>query len=452
MKKHISQFKLLKNRRFATLFGVQSFAAFNDNLYKNALIVLIAYGFLDAGFLTPILTTLSWGVFILPFLLLSSVAGEVASQFNKVLLIRWIKLCEILILVLAAVGLFLKSIVFLYIGLFLMGMHATFFLPARYGLLGTILKPSEFLAGTGLMEGTTFLAVLLGNLLGGFLILEDPSAFLFLIIAFTAAATGLGLSFSFPNLRASSSTKKIYLLRIIYLLKRPIHFTWEIQGQEKLIFAICGISWFWSYEGTLLSQVPALVKTTLHLVPNAVVFFLCFFSIGTASGAFVCNKLLRGVPSARLIPITLLLLSIFLFDFVQAISLWESQLWNKMGIPFYEFFKDPLGIRILSNFVGIAICGGISIVPLYALIQARTSLKNSSQIFALNNVINALFMVCWSLFIVFLFFLNVSISNIFLLIGILNSFLGIGAWFSLKTESGQKFIEWLLVKTVRNLS
>lgn len=452
MEKRVSQFNLLKNSRFASLFGVQYFAAFNDNLYKNALIVLIAYGFLDAGVLTPILTTLSWGVFILPFFLFSSVAGELASQFDRVFLIRWIKFSEILILILAASGLFFKSIILLYIGLFLMGAHATFFLPARYGLLSIILKPSEFLGGTGLMEGMTFLAVLLGNLLGGYLILQDPTALLFLSIAFISAFTGLGLSFSLPCALQKAVSHKISFSSIPYLLKRPFQFISKIKGQERLFFAIFGISWFWSYEGTLLSQIPSLVKTFLNLEPNSVVFFLCFFSLGTIMGTLLCNKLLKGVPSIRLLPMTLLVSSVFFVDFVQTISLWQIQEWSMEGMTFYEFVQMPLGTRILSNFFGIAVCGGISIVPLYALLQSRTSLENVSQVFALNNVINAIFMVCWSLFIVALFFLKASISNVILLIGVLNGLLGIGAWISLKTVFGQNFIGWLLIKTVKKAS
>lgn len=412
---------------------------------------MIAYGILDAGSFTPILTTLSWGVFILPFLLFSSLAGEVTSTFEKAFLIKWIKVAEVLILGIATLGLCMKSIVLLYMGLFLMGMHATFFLPAKYGLLAAHLKPFEFLGGTGLMESVTFLGVLIGNLLGSFLIFADPTAFLFLLVGFFAAFTGFGISlYILPA--PLSVLKKFSFDRFIYFLKRPLSHISVLHTQKSLLFVILGISWFWSYEGTILSQIPTLTKTYLYLESNSVSFFLLLFSIGTIGGGLLCNKLLKGIPSTKLLPLTFILLALFLTDFIQTIYVWENQNISSIQTSFFLFSQTALGSRILFNFTAIAFCGGLSIIPLYALIQARTSIEKCSRIFALNNIMNAFFMVGWSLFVVVLFFLNVPLLNVFLLIAGMNGFLGLASWYMSKTAKGKKAFEVLLSKFFDNVS
>lgn len=449
LKQYFPAFSLLRQRRFAPLFLIQYLSAFNDNLYKNALVVLIAYGFLEAGAFTPILTTLSWGIFILPFFLFSFLAGEVATIFEKAFLIRCIKGAEILILGLAVIGLFTKSILLLYFGLFLMGAHATFFLPTKYGLLLHHLKPTEFLKGTGFMESITFLGVFLGNLLGGFLILEDPSAFLFLSVAFCAAFIGFGASFFIPSSPSRIVISKKPLHNAISHFRKPLFHISSSVAQKKLLFVILGISWFWSYEGTLLSQIPTLIKSMLFLEPKAVSFFLFLFSLGTMMGALLCNKLLKGIPSARLVPLTLFLLSICLIDFVANLYSWQNQELQHSELLFTSFLKNPIGIRILIDFIGIALCGGVSVIPLYAILQSRTSPTNCAHVFALNNVMNAIFMVGWSLFIVLLFFLQVDLLDIFCLIAGMNGALSIFTWILLKTAYGQKLLEIFLNKLLK---
>jgi acyl-[acyl-carrier-protein]-phospholipid O-acyltransferase/long-chain-fatty-acid--[acyl-carrier-protein] ligase len=379
---------LFKTRRFLPLFITQFLGALNDNLFKNAMTILVLFRIADqAGANGQVLVTIAAGIFILPFFLFSATAGQLADKCEKAGLIRIIKFCEIAIMALGAVALFLGHIYFLLGVLFLMGTQSSFFGPVKYSILPDHLKEDELVAGNALVETGTFLAILLGTIGGSILILRDNGPMIISATVIGMALIGWIASLSIP--RAASPMPGLRINPNI------IGETWSIvrkaASQRDIFLSILGISWTWLAGATFLTQLPAFSKDVIGANEQVVTLFLTAFSIGVGIGSLWCNKLLKGEISAKFVPFGAIGVTLFGIDLYFASAALPTPAGPLMGAA--EYLRHLSHWRILGDLLGIAIATGIYTVPLYAILQTRAEEAQRSRIIAANNIMNALFMV-----------------------------------------------------------
>lgn len=435
----MSTFSLLKKKRFAPYFYTQFLGAFNDNLFKNALIISIAFKMLDTQIDT--LTNLSAALFILPFFLFSASAGQVADKFEKSKLIKIIKACEILIMLLAILGFYLNSIPLLMMVLFLMGTQSAFFGPVKYGILPQHLQPQELVAGNGLVEMGTFLAILLGTIAGGILIGLDNTLML-CITLIIIACLGYGCSIFIPKASATAPQ-----LRINYNPLSEIIRNLKFAMQDRTLFlSMLGISWFWFIGAAYLTQLPNF--TRLHLGGDAkiVTLLLAIFSIGIAAGSILCDRLSEKRVEIGLVPFGSLGLTLFGIDLYFA----QQSIHASQHIEF--FLSQWASWHLLIDMFLIGLFGGLYIVPLYALIQQRSPETHRARMIAANNILNALLMVLSALSATYiLVILQWSIPQFFLFIALLNAVIAIYIY-RLVPEFFMRFIVWMLIHTIYKVS
>ena len=418
---HESQFHLIKSKRFLPLFITQFLGAMNDNLFKNALIILIIYRLADqAGFDGQLMVTVAAGIFILPFFLFSAFAGQLADKFEKSRMISMIKFCEILIMLAGAFGFFIGDTYFLLGVLFLMGLQSTFFGPVKYSILPDHLKENELIGGNAIIEAGTFLAILTGTIIGGLLILGDNGLSYITAVIIGLALLGWAASFAIPKSLIADPDLKINF--------NLVSETWQIvrlaHKQRDVFLSILGISWFWLVGATFLAQFPNLAKDILNADEQVVTLFLTLFSVGIAVGSLLCNKLLNGEISAQFVPIGAIGMTVFVVDLYFASGSYVfaagDPLRNAMA-----FVTALSSWRIMADLTGLAVCAGLYIVPLYAILQSRSEEKIRSRIIAANNIMNALFMVGGALVATAMLGFGVSVPVVFLVLGIINALVAV---------------------------
>jgi len=383
-----SQFHLLRNRRFLPLFVTLFLGAGNDNLFKNAIAVLVLYRIAEqAAFDGEVLVTVAAGIFILPFFLFSATGGQLADKLDKSLLIRAVKLAEVVIMALGAVALFTGDVYFMLGILFLMGTQSAFFGPVKYSILPVHLHEDELIGGNALLEAGTFIAILLGTITGGLLVLtENGIAFISTGIV-GLSLIGLAASFAIPRAEAPQPD-----LAINPNLLSETWATIRRATRERAIFlSILGISWFWLVGATLLAQFPNLAKFVFHADNQVVTLLLVVATVGIALGSFLCDSLLKGEVSAKYVPFAAFGMSVFLFDLYLACPEPGTADGPLMGIG--AFLESAGNWRILFDLFAVTVCGGIFTVPLYAILQSRSDEAERSRVIAGNNILNALFMV-----------------------------------------------------------
>jgi acyl-[acyl-carrier-protein]-phospholipid O-acyltransferase/long-chain-fatty-acid--[acyl-carrier-protein] ligase len=402
---------LLVARRFGPVFATQFLSAFNDNALKNALVLMIAYraesiGALGAGLLIP----LAGGLFILPFFLCSATAGEIADASDKARVIRLIKLVEIAIMLVAAAATIAGSVGWLLALLFAMGVQAAFFGPLKYGILPDLLAPEELLLGNALVEAGTFLGILLGTI-AGMLIAGHRGAITVAGLIVTVALAAWLASRAIPPTRPAAGRKPLD-----WNLAAETAQLIRIAAREKVPFrAMLGISWFWLVGATYLSQFPSYVRFVLGGEEAIVTLFLAVFSVGVGAGSVLCNRLLRGRISTRLVPWGVLGIALF------SIDLWAATPATSVAgglTPVGVFLVAPAAWRILVDLLGIAVSGGVFIVPLYALLQTAGEGDRRARRIGANNVVNAAAMVLSALATMALVAAGISIPGLLLLCGI----------------------------------
>ena len=410
---HREQFHLLVRRRFLPLFVTQSLGALNDNVFKNALVILVTYRIAErAGLNSQIMATLAAGLFILPFFLFSATAGQIADRFEKSRLIALIKACEIAFMAMAAIGFLAENTYFLLGVLFLMGVHSTFFGPLKYSILPAHLAENELLGGNGLIEAGTFLAILVGTIAGGLLILNDGGVILVSAAMVAVALAGFMSSLFIPRAPAAAPD-----LRIGVNILRE---TWNIMAytaeRRDVFLSMLGISWFWLVGATFLSQFPTFAKDTLRADEQVVTLFLATFSVGIGVGSLLCNRLLKSEISAKYVPFGALGMAVFSIDLYFASLNGEPAPGTLLGVV--SFLSGLTGWRISADLMLIAVCGGLYIVPLYAILQTRTEAAHRSRVIAGNNVLNALFMVIAAAATTAMLVFGFSVPDVFLTIAI----------------------------------
>lgn len=414
--------RLFTKRRFFPLFFTQFLGAFNDNLFKNALVILALYR-IGPSYTshTEMLVTWAAGIFILPFFLFSAFAGQIADKYERASLIVKIKFAEIILMGFAALGFYLQNIWILFLALFLVGTQATFFGPVKYAILPDQLKENELVDGNAWIEGSTFIAILLGTIGGGLLILSTHGIACIAISIITVALLGWLASQLIikkqpvvPNLKINwklhQETKKIML---------------ESTKYPEIFRAILGISWFWFIGAIFLAQIPAFVKNMLYANEQVVSLLFTLFSVGIAIGAFTCAQLLKSEISARYTPISALGISLFTLDLcLTSKTFVEPQTF----LNFSNFLSSFNGIHIILDILLLSICGGIYIVPLYVILQNQSPKHERARMISSNNIFNALFMVIAMLFTLFLFSLHLSVAAIFLIMACMNILVAIVSW------------------------
>jgi len=411
-----SQFWLLRVRRFLPLFLTQALGAFNDNVFKNALIFLVTYRLADRVGLDPkLFASIAAGVFIAPFFLFSATAGKLADSTEKSKLIRWIKFAEIGLMALATAGFYLESISLMLVVLFLMATQSTFFGPIKYSILPQHLSEDELVGGNALVGGATFLAILLGTLFGGLLILTDNGTLLICGALVAISVLGFATSWFIPPAEARSTDLRLSA-NIFAETLEVMRFTTK---RRDVFLAILGISWFWFVGMVFLTQFPTFAKETLNASEQVATLFLAAFSIGIALGSLLCNRLLKGRISAQYVPIASIAITLFSIDLVFASANAANNAGELIGIT--AFMSQPASWRLVFDLVMIAVCGGLYAVPLVSIIQSRTTIATRSRTIAGSNIINAMFMVAATIVMVTMVQASFTIPQMFLAVAIANA-------------------------------
>ncbi len=373
---------LLVKRRFAPLFAVQFLGAFNDNLLKFGLLFLANFSILksnpDAAAQLAILST---GLFILPYFLLSALGGQLADHYDKARLVRWIKAAEIGIMAVALFGFWIESIPVLLTCLFLMGVHSTLFGPVKYAVLPQHLRENELMGGNGLIEAGTFLAILGGQLLAGVIPAWEAG-----LIAFGLAVLGWLISLTMPSAPPIGNAAKVEW----NIWRGTMHILGSARSQGDLWLAMLGISWFFAVGAVLTSEFAPLVSSVLDARQEVVTLFLLVFSLSIALGSVAVNRLLKGEISARYVPIAALGMAAFQIMLGITTNGYDVV---REGAGITAFLASDGAYAILISLTGLAFCGGMFIVPLYALLQAKSAPEERSRIIAANNILNAILMV-----------------------------------------------------------
>ena len=381
---------LLRQRRFLPLFVTQFLGAFNDNLFRTAMVMLAIYAlYRDDPAKGALFSSIAPAVFITPFFILSAVAGQLADSHDKALIVRWVKTVEIGIMIFGAAGLLLQNIYLLFAALFAMGVHSTFFGPIKYAILPQHLGEKDVLAGTGLVEAGTYVAILLGTIFGGILPVQWAAAGV-LLVALIGRASGGMVPDAPPSAEGARLKVDWNIFRASWQLTR------QVMHIRRVMLAILCISFFWSIGALLAAQFPPLVKNSFGGDENVATLFLAIFSVGIATGSVVVNRLLKGKVSARYSPMSAIGMGIFVLLLWFAVWQWGIPPAGRlMGIG--EFVTYPLADLVLVALFGIAVFGGMFVVPLYAFLTVTVERSATARTIAVNNIVNSGFMVAATL-------------------------------------------------------
>jgi 1-acyl-sn-glycerol-3-phosphate acyltransferase len=440
-----SQFSLLSQRRFAPFFWTQFLGAFNDNLFKTALLVALTYDALSWTTISPgLLNNLIPGLFILPYVLFSATAGQIADKVEKGRLARFVKLLEVAIMLVACAGWLTHTLWLLIAAVVGMGVHSTLFGPVKYAYLPQHLKSEELVGGNGVVEMGTFVGILLGEVAGALLVAHKPFGIeLVAGASLLMALLGVAASWRIPSSPAPAPELKINY-NFVTESVRNLRFS----SQNRTVFlSMLGNSWFWFYGALVLSQFPVYAKDYLHGDHSVFVLLLTVFSLGIGIGSLLCEKLSGRKVEIGLVPFGSIGLSLFGIDLYFA----SMGYTNTATVDAFALLNLPGSLRILADLVLIGVFGGFFIVPLFALIQTRCDPKHVSRTIAGMNILNALFMVAAAGVAILLLGQGFSIPQMFLITALLNAAVAVYI-FSLVPEFLMRFLAWLLIHTIHRVS
>lgn len=437
-----NQFRLLGQRRYLPFFFAQAFGAFNDNVYKNVLVILATYQAASYTAIDPrLLTNLAGGLFILPYVLFSGIAGELADRFDKARVLKIVKAAEIAVMALAGIGFASHDITILLAALFLMGTQSTFFAPAKYGILPEVLRDTELVGGNALLESGTFLAILLGTLVAGILAARGDLGIIITTVIVIAVA-GFFTSLAIPK-RAPAAPA----LRVDWRLWKSTWDNLRVALESRVVFqSLLGASWFWFYGALVLAQLPLFSKTVIGGSEEVVTTMLVVFSIGIGAGSLLCERLSGHKVEIGLVPFGSIGLTVFAIDLYFASPLAPAA----APLTALQFVAQPGAWRLLVDLGLIGVFGGFFVVPLYALIQQRAPREATSRVIAANSILNAVFIVVAAVFGAILLKLGLTIPQLLLVTGILNVF--VAAYiYTLVPEFLLRFLSWLLIHFIYRL-
>ncbi|MGB5077523.1 MAG: MFS transporter [Sphingorhabdus sp.] len=393
---------LLRKRNFLPLFVTQFLNAFNDNFFKMAMVILVTYEIYSDPTQEANFNAIAGALFILPFFLFSALAGQLADTIEKTRVIRVVKSAEIFIMLFGAIGIYLHIIPLMLAALFAMGVHSTFFGPIKYAILPQHLEQDEVLGGTGLVEAGTYLAILGGTIAGG-IIPGKIAAICIIIVAVIGRLTAQSVPPAPPEDDAPTAGLDWNIFRNSWRLVR------DTMHIPRLFMAIMAISFFWGIGAVLGSIFPPMVKNSIGGDNTVATLFTAFFSIGIAIGSVAINRLLKGSVSAKYAPISVIVMGLFVLDLW-----WTVSHWGPVGpelMNWIAFLKLGYGERVIIDLLGIAIAGGMFVVPLYAFLTTTVAKSQTARTIAANNIVNSGAMVIGAIVYSLLVSAGVSIAD-----------------------------------------
>ncbi len=437
---HPNQFALLGQRRFAPFFWTQFAGAANDNLFKFAFTVMVTYQ-LSVGWLPPAMAGLAIGaLFILPFLLFSATAGQLTDKVDKTVMIKFVKNLEIVIMLIAAFGFVSGHVAVLLLCTFLMGVHSTLFGPVKFALLPQVLSERELTGGNGMVEMGTFVAILMGNVVGGLLVAIPGIGHETVAVACVALAlVGRFIAGFIPKAPATDPGLTINWNPVSETLRNL-----TLAHDNIVVFrSLLGISWMWFFGAVFLSQFPSLAKEVLHGNEQVASLLLVVFSIGIGTGSLLCEVLSRRHVEIGLVPLGAIGMSVFAVDLYFASSSLPAS--DIMWLS--TFLDQPAHWRVMADLALLSLFAGLYSVPMYALIQLRSQPTHRARIIAANNILNALFMIGSSVIAGALLKAGFSIPQIFLFTGLANAVVAFYI-FMLVPEYLLRFVAWTLTNVI----
>ena len=410
---------LLSTRRFLPMFITQFFGALNDNVYKQALLLVITYGWINQQAAdVSTLNNLAALLFILPYFIFSATAGQIADKFERSQLIRGIKVLEIVIMLIGSAGFLLGNLWLLLLALFMMGTHSTFFGPIKYAILPEILKPNELMSGNALFQSGTSIAILIGMILGGAVISVSQGNLIWISLTVVIIAILGYLSSRFILKQKVSSPD----LKIDWNFFRTSFQTLKYAKSLPLIFMILlGNSWYWFYGATYLTQIPQLTQQNLHASENVVSLLLTFFSVGIGVGSLLCRRIGGSEVNIKMVPIGSIGLTLFAFYLALSLAFVPERTGAMMNVA-DMFNHGAIYYHVMLAVTLLGISGGFYIVPLYAMMQAYSPRSHRARVVAANNILNAVFMVSSAIFsIIILSVLKIDIKILFSITAVLSA-------------------------------
>jgi len=408
---------LVRTRRFLPLFVTQLLGAFNDNLYKNAMVLYVVYNVYSSEAEEARFSAIASGLFILPFFLLSALAGQLADMRDKAKIIRIVKACEIAIMLVGGAGLVMAwlgmevqsiAIPLMLAALLAMGVHSTFFGPIKYAILPQHLHEGEVLAGTGLVEAGTYIAILAGTILAGWIPVEVAAGGV-VLTALVGYISGRQVPPAPPLQEAQKIDFNAFTASWRLIRNTTRH--------RQVFMAIVAISFFWTVGTVLFIQFPPLAKNVLYASKEVASLFLVMFSVGIAIGSMSINALLKGTVSARYSPASVIMMGLFVIAFYAVCRMWPDM----PGLSLMDvstFIVQPLAIPLLLSLLGIAVAGGMFVVPLYAFLTTVVDKSETARTIAANNIVNSGAMVAATLIVAVLVQFGVSVVDTVLLVAV----------------------------------
>lgn len=422
---------LLATRRFLPMFCTQFLGALNDNVFKQALLLVITYGWISqqSGSIST-LNNLAALLFILPYFIFSATAGQIADKYERSQLVRYLKLLEIAVMLLATAGFLIGNLWLLMFALFLMGTQSTFFGPIKYAILPEILKPNELMSGNALFQSGTSIAILVGMILGGAVISLSAGNLLWIsltvlaiaVVGYLASRFILKLPIAAPQLEVDWNFFRTSIQTLKYAKNLPLIF-----------LILLGNSWYWFYGATYLTQIPQLTQQNLHASENVVSLLLTFFSVGIGVGSLLCRKIGGTEVNIKMVPIGAVGLTVFAFYLAAALAFVPPQTGELLGLS--EVFQQGWSYyHVMLAVTLLGISGGFYIVPLYAMMQAYSPRSHRARVVAANNILNAIFMVSSAIFsIIILSVLQIDLKILFCITAVLSAIFTIWLLFKLKS-------------------
>ncbi len=441
---HANQFQLLAERRFAPFFWTQFLGAGNDNIFKFAFTVLATYHAAEWGGMDPkVAGAVIGGIFILPFVLFSATAGQLADKIEKSLMTRFVKNLEIAIMLVIGAGFLWQMVTLLFLGVFLMGVHSTIFGPVKFAYLPQHLNDEELTGGNGLVEMGTFLAILLGTMLGGVLVgIPEAGPHYVAAVSIAVAILGRIVAGFVPHSPAPDPSLKVNW--------NPVTETWhnlQLAYQNRTVFlSLLGNSWLWFFGSIFLTSFTGFSKIVLGGSEQVVTLLLALFSVGIGIGCLLCEKLSGRKVEIGLVPFGSIGMTLFAVDLYFA----SRGMQPTALVGAADFVKEWEHWRVMADLFLLAMFAGFYSVPLYALMQSRCDPSHRARIIAANNILNAIFMVVASAMAWGLLASGLTLPQLFLVVGIMNAAVAIFIY-TVVPEFLMRFLCWLLVHSVYRL-
>jgi 1-acyl-sn-glycerol-3-phosphate acyltransferase len=444
-----NQFRLLRERRFLPFFAAQACGAFNDNLFKNVLIILVTYQATRWSAVRPeLLANIAAGLFILPFVVFSGLAGQLGERFEKSRILQCVKALEIAIMIVAGIGFARRQVGLLLFALFMMGVHSTFFAPAKYGLLPEVLDAGELIGGNAMLETGTFLAILLGTLAAGVLAGHSNTTWIEASLVLVAIV-GFLTSLAIPKSVAVSPGQRLDLNPWTSTLDN-LH---AARASRAVLLSVLGMSWFWFYGALVLVQLPLYCHNVLHGDESLVTITIVAFAVGVGGGSLLCERLSGRQVEIGLVPFGSIGLTVFAVDWFFASPHVDAAAGNAAHalLNLHGLLALHGGARTLFDITAIGVFGGFFVVPLNALVQQRSRPEALSRVIGANSILNALFMVAAALLGAVGLARGLTVLQLILLAALLNGVVAIYIY-TLVPEFLLRFACWLLVHTLYRMT